>query len=174
MEDVELSFDPFSYQRRATERIFVAAVSDRRTQSDGAQTAPLQQIGVGGEELMRVVVWQANYDKIAHKIDKMGDYKPEIVYENARIIEVDPRDDAEISKINSEPAPQLVTVQDDVDLPLITAFRLLAARLQSRHPILLKDELVGAVYRTARKRQSGSDRLGAIAPNSDFLQTLLI
>jgi (E)-4-hydroxy-3-methylbut-2-enyl-diphosphate synthase len=66
-----------------------------------------------------------------------------------------------------------VTVKDDVDLPLIAAFRLLAARLQPRHPILLKDELVGAVHRTARKRQSGSDRLGSIAPTSDFLNTLL-
>src|SRR5205807_6769203 len=84
---------------------------------------------------------QENFDKIAHKIDKMGDYKPEIVYENARIVELDPRDDAAVAKINSEGAPQLVTVRDDVDLPVIAAFRLLAARLQARHPILLKDEL---------------------------------
>jgi (E)-4-hydroxy-3-methylbut-2-enyl-diphosphate synthase len=35
----------------------------------------------------------------------------------------------------------LVTVRDDVDLPMIAAFRLLAARLQPRHPILLKDIL---------------------------------
>src|SRR5205807_4737696 len=84
---------------------------------------------------------QENLDKSAHKIDKMGDYKPEIVYENARIVELDPRDDAAVAKINSERAPQLVTVMDDVDFPVITAFRLLAARLQARHPILLKDEL---------------------------------
>ena len=134
----ESSFDPFSYQRRATETI----------ERDGFR--------LGGEELIRVVVRQANYEKIAHKIDKLGDYKPEIVYENARIIEVDPRDDAAISKINSEPAPQLVTVKDDVALPLIPAFRLLAANLQSRHPILLKDEL----------RRKKDER--------DFLETLLI
>ncbi len=134
----ESSFDPFSYQRRATETI----------ERDGFR--------LGGEELIRVVVRQANYEKIAHKIDKLGDYKPEIVYENARIIEVDPRDDAAISKINSEPAPQLVTVKDDVALPLIPAFRLLAAKLQSRHPILLKDEL----------RRKKDER--------DFLETLLI
>jgi len=36
---------------------------------------------------------------------------------------------------------QLVTVKDGIDLPMITAFRLLAAKLQSRHPILLKDVL---------------------------------
>ena len=48
---------------------------------------------LGGDELIRVVVRQANFDKIAHKIDRMGDYKPEIIYETAQIQEVDPRDD---------------------------------------------------------------------------------
>src|SRR5436189_61949 len=148
-EDIELSFDPFSYQRRASETI----------ERDG--------IRLGGEELIRVVVSQANYDKVAHKIDKMGDYKPEIIYENAKIQEIDPRDAAAIAGLNQNAEPQFVTVKDDVDLPVIAAFRLLAARVQPRHPILLKDELVGAVHRTAR------GRLGSIAPTSDFLNTLL-
>ena len=148
-EDVDLSFDPFSYQRRASERI----------EREG--------VGLGGEELIRVVVPRENYDKIAHKIDKMGDYKPEIIYENAQIQEIDPRDDAAIAGLNRKAEPQFVTVKDDVDLPVIAAFRLLAARVQPRHPILLKDELVGAVHRTAR------GRLGSIAPTSDFLNTLL-
>jgi len=71
----------------------------------------------------------------------MGDYKPEIVYENANVVELDPRDEAAIAKVNAECVPQLVTVKDDVDLPLIAAFRLLATRLQPRHAILLKDIL---------------------------------
>ena len=148
-EDVDLSFDPFSYQRRASERI----------EREG--------VGLGGEELIRVVVPRENYDKIAHKIDQMGDYKPEIVYENAQIQEIDPRDAAAIAGLNQKAEPQFVTVKDGVDLPVIAAFRLLAARVQPRHPILLKDELVGAVHRTAR------GRLGSIAPTSDFLNTLL-
>src|ERR1700720_2286766 len=78
----KISFDPFSYQRRATETM----------ECDGVR--------VGGEELIRVVVRQASFDKIAHKIDKMGDYKPEIVYENARIEEIDPRDENAIARIN--------------------------------------------------------------------------
>ncbi len=135
----QLSFDPFSYQRRATERI----------ERDGVR--------LGGEELIRVLVRKANYDKIAHKIDQMGDYKPEIVYEDAQVIEVDPRDDPAISKINSEGAPQFVTVKDEIDLPVIAAFRLLAAKLQNRHPILLKDE--------GRRMKD---------EKTDFLQTLLI
>jgi (E)-4-hydroxy-3-methylbut-2-enyl-diphosphate synthase len=152
----QLSFDPFSYQRRATERI----------ERDGVR--------LGGEELIRVLVRKANYDKIAHKIDKMGDYKPEIIYENAQVIEVDPRDDAAISKINSERGSEFVTVKDEIDLPVIAAFRLLAAKLQSRHPILLKDELAGTVHRTGPSRTGVSGRPGSLAPPSDFLQTLLV
>jgi hypothetical protein len=91
--------------------------------------------------LIRVVVRQASFDKIAHKIDKMGDYKPEIIYENAEIEEVDPRDDAVIANLNQSAEPRLVTVRDDINLPVIAAFRLLAAKLQPRHPILLKDTL---------------------------------
>src|SRR6202011_2899867 len=101
--NVELSFDPFSYQRRATEAI----------ERDGVR--------LGGEELIRVVVRQASFDKIAHKIDKMGDYKPEIVYETAKIEEVDPRDDKAIERLNKTSSPQFVTVSDDVDVPMIAA-----------------------------------------------------
>jgi (E)-4-hydroxy-3-methylbut-2-enyl-diphosphate synthase len=150
-----ISFDPFSYQRRATETLAVAGIGD-----------PGQRTKLGGTELIRVVVRQTNFDKIAHKIDKMGDYKPEIVYESANIAEVDPCDDTAVAKINSD-RPQLVTVRDDVGLPVIAAFRLLAARLHPRHPILLKDTLVGVVDR------NGLGRLGSIAPTSDFLQILL-
>src|SRR5438128_7967672 len=147
--NIQLSFDPFSYQRRTTEMI----------ERDGLK--------LGGAELIRVVVRQANFDKIAHKIDRMGDYKPEIVYENANVIEVDPRDEDAITKINAERTAQFVTVRDDVDLAAIPAFRLLAARLQARHPILLKGVLVGAVDR------NGLGRLGSIASTNDFLGTLL-
>src|SRR5437879_6877656 len=90
--NVELSFDPFSYQRRATEKI----------ERDGVK--------LGGDELIRVVVRQANFDKIAHKIDRMGDYKPEIVYEDANIIAIDPRNDEMIAKLNAQQSAQFVTV----------------------------------------------------------------
>jgi (E)-4-hydroxy-3-methylbut-2-enyl-diphosphate synthase len=121
--NVELSFDPFSYQRRATEKI----------ERNGVK--------LGGDELIRVVVRQANFDKIAHKIDRMGDYKPEIIYETAQIQEVDPRDENAVAKINAERSAQFVTVTDEIDLPVIAAFRLLSAKLHARHPILLKDVL---------------------------------
>jgi (E)-4-hydroxy-3-methylbut-2-enyl-diphosphate synthase len=145
----QLSYDPFSYQRRATEKI----------ERNGFK--------LGGDELIRVVVRQANFEKIAHKIDRMGDYKPEIVYQDANIIAIDPRDDAAITKVNAQQSAGFVTVTDEIDLPAIAAFRLLATKLQPRHPILLKDTLVGAVDR------NGPGRLGSIAPTSDFLETLL-
>jgi (E)-4-hydroxy-3-methylbut-2-enyl-diphosphate synthase len=152
--NVELSFDPFSYRRRASERI----------ERDGVR--------LGGDELIRVVVRQENFDKIAHKIDKMGDYKPEIVYETADIVEVDPQDEAAIAKVNSESAPQFVTVNDDVELPVIAAFRLLAARLHPRHPILLKDTLKRSASENDEARMTNDER----SPNeqmtkggSDFL-----
>ncbi len=119
----EISFDPFSYQRRTTKKL----------EREGVQ--------VGGDELVRVVIRKEPHEKIAHKIDKMGDYKPEIVFENAHVIELDPRDDEAIARVNDSAETQLVTVKDGIDLPMIAAFRLLAAKLQSRHPILLKDVL---------------------------------
>jgi len=137
----QLSFDPFSYQRRATETIERAGIK------------------LGGAELIRVVVRRSNFDKIAHKIDKLGDYKPEIIYENSQIQEVDPRDENAIAKLNSESATQFVTVNDDVDLPVIVAFRLLATRLHARHPILLKDVLKNNKARMTDDEGSPNDRM---------------
>jgi (E)-4-hydroxy-3-methylbut-2-enyl-diphosphate synthase len=144
--NVQLSYDPYSYQRRASDTLAVAGIG-----------GPGQRVKLGGAELIRVVVSQVNFDKIAHKIDKMGDYKPEIIYENAQIEEVDPRDEDAIAKLNAERTAQFVTVRDDVDLAVIPAFRLLAAKLHARHPILLKDKL-------RSKKDEGTD----------FLQTLLV
>jgi len=119
----ETPFDPFSYQRRATETIERSGVR------------------LGGEELVRVVVSRANYEKIAHKVDRLGDYRPEIVYEDAQLVEIDPCDDEAITSLNKNPGVELVTIRDGIDLPVIAAYRLLAAKLDSRHPVLLKDVL---------------------------------
>jgi len=162
----ELSFDPFSYSKRPTETI----------ERDGVR--------IGGEELIRVVVRQDGFDKVAHKIDKLGDYKPEIVYENARVREIDPRDDNEVAQLNATEEPQLVTVRDDVDLPVMTAFRLLAAKVAARHPILLKDVLANDEARMTNAEGSSNDRMtksdsGFVIPStfdlrhSSFLHTLL-
>jgi (E)-4-hydroxy-3-methylbut-2-enyl-diphosphate synthase len=135
---VNLPFDPFHFEKRATKRLNINGVE------------------LGDEELIRVAISKAGFQKIAHKIDKMGDFKPEIVAEESDVIAVDPRDDAKIAEINQNPHAQLVTVTDHIDLQAITAFRLLAVKLQARHPILLKDTLVPS-----------------LDAKRDFVQTLL-
>ena len=84
-----------------------------------------------------MVVTQQTWDKVAPKIRAGDDVRPEAVYEDLNIYEIDPTTDF---KINCE--TQLVTVADGIDLPAITAFRLLAAKLKRlglNNPILLKD-----------------------------------
>jgi (E)-4-hydroxy-3-methylbut-2-enyl-diphosphate synthase len=184
-----ISFDPFSYQRRSTDTIFVAAVSDRRDESSDGQRPPLQ-IKVGGAELVRVVIRKEQHAKIAHKIDRMGDYKPEIVYENANVVEIDPRDDEAIARVNRSPESQFVTIKNELELPVISAYRLLAAKLQARHPILLKDVLGSAAVSAAVSRVSretgttlqrdaeestrGPSRTGLACATTDFLDMLLV
>ena len=167
--NAQLSFDPFSYQRRGTETIAVARIGLSAVASAEADD-PGPRIKLGGAELIRVVVRRSNFDKIAHKIDRMGDYKPEIVYENANVVAIDPRDDPAIAKINAERTTKFVTVRDDVDLAVIPAFRLLAARLQARHPILLKDVL----NCRASVSDAGQDAGVSQKRPTDFLGTLLM
>ena len=80
-------------------------------------------------------------------------------------MELDPRDEAAVAQVNESMNPEFVTVRDDVPLPVITAFRLLAARLAPRHPILLKD----ALNSPSRRSRAKADQL----PTPNFLQTLL-
>ncbi|MGI8889414.1 MAG: (E)-4-hydroxy-3-methylbut-2-enyl-diphosphate synthase [Chthoniobacterales bacterium] len=125
-----LSFDPFAYSRRATKSLAVAGLAE----SD-------DRVALGGEETVRVAIRRSNFEKIAHKVDRLGDFKPEFVYEDANLLELDPRDDAGVAALNQCAQPKLVAVLDNLDLPVIAAYRLLAAKLDARHPILLKDSL---------------------------------
>ncbi len=118
--EIEPSFDPFTYSRRPTPVIELN-----------------ETVKCGEEETVRVVVTRAAWEKVAPRISPKADVKPEAVYEDLNIFEIDPRQDFQINCDT-----QLVTVRDDVALPPITAFRLLAARLKRlgrNNPILLKD-----------------------------------
>ncbi len=114
-------FDPFSYARRETGVLEVGDFS------------------IGGNELVRIVVHESTYSRLAHKLAGLGDYQPEIVLEKSGVIELDPRDEAAIESVNSSRDPRFLTIPDGCELPVIGAYRLLASRVQVRHPILLKD-----------------------------------
>ncbi|MGI8601440.1 MAG: (E)-4-hydroxy-3-methylbut-2-enyl-diphosphate synthase [Verrucomicrobiales bacterium] len=117
------TWDPFSYERRHTQTI-------RRANTF-----------IGGEELVKVAIRREKFTALSHKLDKLGDYKPDFVFEDAGIVEVDPREDDPIALLNESSKTHLVTVKDGLNVSPIAAFRLLAAKLDSRHPILLKDTL---------------------------------
>jgi (E)-4-hydroxy-3-methylbut-2-enyl-diphosphate synthase len=139
-----LSYNPFSYERRH------------------AQELEVNGHKLGASNTIRVFTSRQKWDALAHKIDKLGDFTPEVVAEDAKLIELDPWDTASIQEINAIQEPQLVTVKDgchpETDgAAVIHAFRLLASKLSAHHPILLKDTL-----------DPSND------PDKDFLDTLLI
>jgi len=118
--EISWPFDPFTFQRRPTPEI------------------PLNDhLQCGGGQTVRVVVTRATWEKTAPKIRPGADVKPEAVYEDLNLFEVDPTREFDVNCDT-----QLVTVKDGVPLPAIAAFRMLAAKLQRlgrRNPILLKD-----------------------------------
>jgi (E)-4-hydroxy-3-methylbut-2-enyl-diphosphate synthase len=113
-------FDPFAFTRRKTPEIELGESSK-----------------CGGEQTVRVAVTRAAWEKVAPRIRPKDDVRPEAVYEDLNVQEIDPAADF---TINCD--TQLVTVKDGVEFPAIAAFRLLAAKLKAlgrNNPILLKD-----------------------------------
>jgi (E)-4-hydroxy-3-methylbut-2-enyl-diphosphate synthase len=122
VQEIAVSYDPFHFERRATPTIDLGS---------GSQA--------GGEQTIRVVVPRHVWEKVAPRIRPKDDVKPEAVYEDLNVFEIDPTTDFQV-----QCDTQLVTVKDGVGLPAITAFRLLAAKLKRlglNNPILLKDTL---------------------------------
>ena len=117
------SYDPFSYERRSS------------------SVLSIQGHEFGGGKPVRVFTTQERWNALAHKIAGMGDYKPEIIFEKSGAVEIDPRDEAAISAINSETEPRLITVAEGIGMEPIHAFRMLAFKAVPHHPILLKDTL---------------------------------
>ena len=131
-------WDPFSYRRRLS------------------NVLEINGLNLGGDKEFRVLTTQTKWDALAHKIEKMGDFKPEIIVEESKVMEVDPRSNAAVERANALDVPTLVTVPDGIDMEVVPAFRLLASRMTSAQPILLKDTL---------QPDEGASR--------DFLTTLL-
>ncbi len=120
---------------------------------------------LGGENTVRVFTTQERWNALAHKIASMGDFKPEVIFEKSGVVEIDPNDEESVAAVNARPEPCLVTVADSTDMEVIPAFRLLAARVQVRHPVLLKD--------TLQPPSENKDFLDALLPAAQNLGSLL-
>ena len=117
-------FDPFTYQRRLSKRIKV------------------QGIYMGGKETVRVFTSEKKFDTVSHELLEMGEFQPEIISETSGLLAIDPRDDVAVSAINDRPDAVPVTLSDGLDVPVVSGFRLLASRVQPRHPLVIKDSLI--------------------------------
>src|SRR5262245_27586296 len=72
--DFELPFDPFTYTRRTSPEI------------------PISKTAMcGGSQTVRVVVTRATWEKVMPRINPKADVRPEAVYEELDILQVDPR-----------------------------------------------------------------------------------
>ncbi|MDP7051034.1 MAG: (E)-4-hydroxy-3-methylbut-2-enyl-diphosphate synthase [Verrucomicrobiota bacterium] len=117
-----LSFDPYQFSRRRTTEIQLSG-----------------NIKFGGDQTIRVVVTHDNWNKLSSRSQKSDRIQPEAIYEKINAVEADPRE-----RFVLDSKTQFVTVPDNIDLPAITAFRLLASGLMQQNaanPILLKDTL---------------------------------
>lgn len=141
------SYDPFSYERRRSAVVRVSGLE------------------LGGDKLVRVFTTQERWKMLEHKIASLGDFKPEIIVEKSGVLALDPRDKAAISQLNDMAEPQLVTVVDGLDIGVIHAFRHLAYKAATRHPILLKD--------TLHPPTGGTDFTGALLLAARNLGSLL-
>ena len=155
--DVAPTWGLFDYARRDSALVTLQGI-----------TEPL---ALGGMETVRVVVPRRVDEAVAHKRKELGDYQPELIYEELPLLEIDPLSEEDVASANALAEPQLITVRDGVELEPISAFRLLAARVASRHPILLKDTLTP--LGDTLTPQNGGDFLKSLLTSSTVLGSLL-
>lgn len=113
--------NPFEYKKRKADVIRRGSVT------------------LGWNEPVRVVLPEAACHALSPA--EMKDFMPEISLEECAVVNVDPQDEHDIAALQEADAT-LVTVKDGVKMPVVQAFRLLAAVIPSRHSILLKDTLL--------------------------------
>lgn len=125
LDGYPLSYDPFDFKRRPSEEMTV------------------DHFALGCGQPVRIVTSEEAFDAVKDRRVALGEFQPEIVFENAAesVRAIDPMDGEAVAALNDELEPVMVTVDDAVALPVVTAFRLLASRVRERHPIMLKDRL---------------------------------
>jgi len=121
--EAKLSYDPFSFTKRASHKLIVHGVA------------------VGGEEPPRVFVSAKVEEALRPRKAQLGDLAPELVHEQTPIIEIDPRNDSEVKALEAKKEPTLVALKDGLEINPVSGTRLLAAKIPARHPIVLKDTL---------------------------------
>ncbi len=97
---------------------------------------------MGWEQPVRVVIPDKGYYMLRDEREAMGDMMPEAALGQLDAVEVDPRIDADLEPLKDAVEPLIVTVKNGLDMDTVYAFRLLAARIEDRHLILLKDTLI--------------------------------
>jgi (E)-4-hydroxy-3-methylbut-2-enyl-diphosphate synthase len=117
------SYNPICFSRRQTQPVSV------------------QGFEIGGSNPVRVALSRAHIQKLLPRRASLGEYQPELLLEDLPLREVDPRDESALQALRESPVPLLLSLPDGLGIPTIKAFRLLAARVEPRHPILLKDSL---------------------------------
>ena len=120
----ELSYDPLKFSKRQ------------------GGLAMYYGVRLGWEQPVRVAVPDAGFYALQTEREAMGDMMPELSLGQLDAIEVDPRCDADLEPLKELAEPSIVTVKNGLAMEPVYAFRLLAARIEDRHLILLKDTLV--------------------------------
>jgi (E)-4-hydroxy-3-methylbut-2-enyl-diphosphate synthase len=126
LEPGDWPLDPFNYQRRPSAEVQLG-----------------ESYRCGAVQPVRVVVPQAVWERCPSQLRSGSRLRPEAIYERLKVREVDPTQGFDVAGDEA-----LLTVKDDLPLPPIVAFRLLAARLLRngrRNPILVKDCLAPPV-----------------------------
>jgi (E)-4-hydroxy-3-methylbut-2-enyl-diphosphate synthase len=121
--EANLSYDPFSFTKRASQKLMVHGIA------------------VGGEEPPRVFVSAKVEEALRPRKAQLGDLAPELVHEQTPIVEIDPRNEAEVKALEVKKEPTLVALKDGLEINPVSGTRLLAAKIPARHPIVLKDTL---------------------------------
>ena len=123
LRDTKLTphYDPFSFHRRKS------------------QAVAHQGHHIGGSHVIAVLTSLEKWKALEHKLEKLGDFKPEGYLEAPDKVEIHPLDDTLIETLNADTSPRLVTIPDYTEMSVIHAYRMLACKLAPHHPILLKD-----------------------------------
>lgn len=116
----------------------------------------------GWDEPVRVVLPQDAFDSLQPEREALGDFIPELSLEKLAPIAIDPLDDDAVKSLTMYDEPVMVTVRDGVGMEPVNAFRLLAARIEPRHAILLKDTFVPGSLRDEAGQLSAARNIGAL------------